>query len=33
VAGQPFATVDVDEFSLEKTPKTHGFMYRGAATK
>jgi len=33
VAAQPFAAVDTDEFYLEKTPKTHGYMYRGMATK
>ena len=33
VAGQPFAAVDVDEFDLEKMPRTHGHTYRGVATK
>jgi ubiquinone/menaquinone biosynthesis C-methylase UbiE len=33
VAGQPFAAVDVDEFALEKVPRTHGHTYRGVATK
>ena len=33
VASQPFAAVDVEEFYLERTPKTHGYMYRGIATK
>jgi SAM-dependent methyltransferase len=33
VRAQPFACVQMDEFYLEKTPKTHGYMYRGTATK
>jgi SAM-dependent methyltransferase len=33
VAGQPFAAVEVDEFSLAKFPPTHGHMYRGVARK
>jgi ubiquinone/menaquinone biosynthesis C-methylase UbiE len=33
VAAQPFAAVDVDEFSLEQFPRTHGHMYRGVARK
>jgi ubiquinone/menaquinone biosynthesis C-methylase UbiE len=33
VTAQPFASVKIDEFYLEKTPKTHGYMYRGIATK
>ena len=33
VASQPFASVDVKEFYLERTPKTHGYLYRGIATK
>jgi ubiquinone/menaquinone biosynthesis C-methylase UbiE len=33
VAEQPFATVQVEEFYLEGSPKTHGYMYRGVATK
>jgi len=33
VAEQPFSSVAVDEFYLEHTPKTHGYLYRGAATK
>lgn len=33
VASQPFASVDVEEFYMEKNPKTHGYMYRGIATK
>jgi ubiquinone/menaquinone biosynthesis C-methylase UbiE len=33
VAGQPFATLEVDEFYLEQTPRTHGYTYMGAALK
>ena len=33
VASQPFASVNVEEFYLERTPKTHGYMYRGVGTK
>jgi ubiquinone/menaquinone biosynthesis C-methylase UbiE len=33
VAAQPFATVAVEEFYLEKTPRTHGYLYRGNAVK
>jgi ubiquinone/menaquinone biosynthesis C-methylase UbiE len=33
VSAQPFASVQMDEFYIEKTPKTHGYMYRGTATK
>jgi ubiquinone/menaquinone biosynthesis C-methylase UbiE len=33
VAAQPFASVDVEEFYLERTPKIHGYLYRGVATK
>jgi ubiquinone/menaquinone biosynthesis C-methylase UbiE len=33
IAAQPFAPVEVEEFYLEKTPKTHGYLYRGVATK
>lgn len=29
----PFSVVEVDEFYLAKVPKTHGFIYRGTATK
>jgi SAM-dependent methyltransferase len=32
-AGVPFAAVEIENFYLEKTPKTHGCMYQGAATK
>lgn len=30
---QSFGTLDVDNFYMEETPKTHGYMYRGVATK
>ena len=30
---QPFESVEMDNFYMEKTPKTHGFMFRGKATK
>ena len=33
VSAQPFASVQVDEFYIEKTPRTHGYLYRGMATK
>jgi ubiquinone/menaquinone biosynthesis C-methylase UbiE len=33
VAAQPFAAVEVEEFYLESTPRTHGYLYRGMATK
>jgi ubiquinone/menaquinone biosynthesis C-methylase UbiE len=33
VAAQPFALVEVEEFYLERTPRTHGYLYRGIATK
>ena len=33
VVAQPFASVEVDEFHLERTPKTHGYLYRGIVTK
>ena len=33
VATQPFASIESSEFYLEKGPKTHGYTYRGAATK
>jgi ubiquinone/menaquinone biosynthesis C-methylase UbiE len=33
VEAQPFATVGVDEFYMEKNPKTHAYMYRGIARK
>jgi SAM-dependent methyltransferase len=33
VAACPFAALAVEEFYLEKTPPTHGYVYRGTATK
>ena len=30
---QPFRFVDLDEFYLERTPRTHGYLCRGMATK
>ena len=33
VAAQPFSSVEVEEFYLERTPKTHGYLYRAVATK
>jgi ubiquinone/menaquinone biosynthesis C-methylase UbiE len=33
VGAQPFASVKVEEFYIEKTPKTHGYLYRGIASK
>jgi SAM-dependent methyltransferase len=33
VAAQPFAPVEVEEFYLERTPRTHGYLYRGVATE
>jgi ubiquinone/menaquinone biosynthesis C-methylase UbiE len=33
VTSQPFGSVKIDEFYLEKTPRISGYMYRGTATK
>jgi ubiquinone/menaquinone biosynthesis C-methylase UbiE len=33
VAARPFASAEVEEFYLERTPRTHGYLYRGVATK
>jgi ubiquinone/menaquinone biosynthesis C-methylase UbiE len=33
VSAEPFASLEVDEFYIDKTPRTHGYMYRGIATK
>ena len=33
LATQPFSEVEVEHFYMEETPKTHGYMYRGVATK
>jgi ubiquinone/menaquinone biosynthesis C-methylase UbiE len=32
VAAQRFASVEVEEFYLDRTPRTHGYLYRGTAT-
>ena len=33
VGQQPFQTVEIEEFYLEKTPKTHGYLSKGVAMK
>jgi ubiquinone/menaquinone biosynthesis C-methylase UbiE len=33
IAAQPFASVEFKEFYLERTLKTHGYLYQGTATK
>jgi len=33
IAAWPFASLEVKEFYLEKTPRTHGYIYQGTATK
>lgn len=33
LADHPFNNVKIDNFYMEQTPPTHGFMYRGTATK
>jgi ubiquinone/menaquinone biosynthesis C-methylase UbiE len=33
IAAQPFASVEVEEFYLERTPRTHGYLYRGVGIK
>jgi len=33
IAGQPFVSVEAAEFYLERTPRTHGYLYRGTAVK
>lgn len=33
VAAQPFSFLESNEFYLAKPPKTHGYLYRGMATK
>jgi ubiquinone/menaquinone biosynthesis C-methylase UbiE len=33
VVAQPFRPIEIDEFYLKKMPRTHGYMYRGIATK
>jgi len=33
VERHPFGSVEVSEFDLPATPRTHGYMYRGVATR
>jgi ubiquinone/menaquinone biosynthesis C-methylase UbiE len=33
VRAEPFASVELDAFYLDRLPKTHGYMYQGTATK
>lgn len=33
IAAPPFSSVEVEGFYLERTPRTHGYMYRGSAVK
>ncbi len=33
VAAQPFGSVEIEQFYLEKTPRTHGYVYWGMARK
>jgi hypothetical protein len=33
VAAQPFSSLEVEEFYLQRTPRTHGYLYRGVARK
>jgi ubiquinone/menaquinone biosynthesis C-methylase UbiE len=33
IAAQPFSAVEVEEFYLERSPKTHGYLSRGIAKK
>jgi ubiquinone/menaquinone biosynthesis C-methylase UbiE len=33
VVGQPFVSVQMNEFYLDTFPRTHGYMYQGIATK
>jgi len=33
IAEQPFSVLELDQFLLEQTPRTHGTMYRGMAVK
>jgi ubiquinone/menaquinone biosynthesis C-methylase UbiE len=33
VTAQPFSSVEFEEFYLVRTPKTHGYLYRGIAVK
>jgi SAM-dependent methyltransferase len=33
VTAQPFSAIGVEEFYLESAPRTHGYLYRGIATR
>jgi len=33
VAAQPFRSVEIEQFYMEKMPRTHGHVYQGIATK
>lgn len=33
VGTQPFRAIEIDNFYADRTPKTHGYMYRGVARK
>ncbi len=33
IGAKPFSDVTIDNFYMEDTPQTHGYMYRGQATK
>jgi ubiquinone/menaquinone biosynthesis C-methylase UbiE len=33
IEAQPFGSVALDEFDLERTPRTHGHLYRGVARR
>jgi ubiquinone/menaquinone biosynthesis C-methylase UbiE len=33
ITAQPFSSVAMDECYLEKTPKTHGYLYKGVAVR
>ena len=33
IASQPFSTITTDEFYLDKVPRTHGYLYRGTASR
>jgi ubiquinone/menaquinone biosynthesis C-methylase UbiE len=33
VAAHPFSSLEVEEFYMQRTPRTHGYIYRGVARK
>jgi hypothetical protein len=33
VGSCPYSSLEIEEFYLEKMPRTHGYIYRGIATK